>query len=478
MSRGPRTPLTAAAVLVAAVSVLVLAGSASAAQDLPTPAPVPGEAPTPPAPSDAPSPSPSPSLRVPDPQPAEPPTPPPATPGIGVGWLDPVGVVTEAVSRWVGELVDSALAQVWALLSTGLLVNPDVTAVPRVVELWQLSLRIANATYALAVLVGGIYVMAHQTVQTRYGLGDILPRLVVAGLAANLNLLLIRPLIELGNAVSVALTGETQRAGVDALRDVLVSAMGGLSNDLFAQLAAGLVALVGLAVAFTYVVRVAVLVLVVVGAPVALACHAVPALDGAAKVWWRALGACVAIPVVQALVVSTAVQVWAGEDGRGLLGLTGTTSGLVTLLVVGCLLWVLAKVPVWAARQVATPRGGIVVSTLKYYLVSRAIRGALGAGHPRPATTPAAAATPAAPPAAATTAAGAAASGAASRAARAHTLTVAAYDPDAAARRRPRRPPPHPRAAGGRPGRTGPGGGSKPGDGEHGGDSGAGGGER
>jgi len=444
--------LFVSAVLVGAAWLVAPAGPA-AAQDLPTPVPQPAEVPTP-----------------------------PATPGVGVGWLDPVGVVTEAVSRWVGELVDSALGQVWALLSTGLLVNPDVTAVPRVVELWQLSLRIANATYALAVLVGGIYVMSHQTVQTRYGLGDILPRLLVAGLAANLNLLLIRPLIELGNAVSVALTGESQGAGVDALRDVLVSAMGGLSNDLFAQLAAGLVALVGLGVAFTYVVRVAVLVIVVVAGPVALACHAVPALDGAARVWWRALGACLAIPVVQALVVSTAVQVWAGEDGRGLLGLTGSTSGLVTLLVVGCLLWVLAKVPVWAARQVAIPRGGIVVSTLKYYLVSRAIRGALGGGRARPATTTAAAATTAAAPAAATTPAGAAASGAASRAARAHTLTVAAYDaydPDVAARPRPRRPPPHPRAAGGRPGRTGPGGGSEPGDGERGGgDSGAGGGER
>lgn len=366
------------------LAVLALAGPAGAqavADPLPseTPSPVPV---APPSPSEVP---------VPSPQPGEPPVPPPPAPaGSGpLGWLDPAEVVADAVSRWVGELVDSALQQVWALLSGSLLVNPEVTAVPRVGELWRLSLGVADATFVLAVLVGGLYVMHHETVQTRYGLGDILPRLAVAGLAANLNLLLIEPALQLSNAISLALTGSSGTAGVDALRDVLLGAIGGLDGNVFAQLAAGAVAVTGLVLAFTYVVRVAVLVVLVVGAPVALACHAVPALDGAAKLWWRALAACLAIPIVQALVLSTAVQVWAGEDGLGLLGITDA-SALVTLLVVGCLLWVLARVPVWAARQVAAPRGGLVVSTLKYYVVGRTLRRASGAHPPRHVRAPAA----------------------------------------------------------------------------------------
>lgn len=361
----------------AALVVLLAAGPAAAQAD---PAPVPGEPPVP-VPDSAPSPSPSPSPSSPYPQPGEPPTPPPAAGGDGLfGWLDPVEVVSDAVSRWVGELVDSALQQVWALLSRGLLVNPEVTAVPRVRELWQLSLGVVDATFVLAVLVGGLYVMNHETVQSRYGLGDILPRLAVGGLTANLSLVLTEPALRLGNAVSLALTGPAGTEGLDALRDVLAGAIGGLGSNLFGQLAAGAVALVGLALAFTYVVRVAVLVVVVVGAPVALACHAVPALDGAARLWWRALAACVAIPIVQALVLSTAVEVWAGEGGLGLLGISDP-SALVSLLVVGCLLWVLARVPVWASRQVATPRGGLVVSTLKYYVVGRTLRRTVGGHH-------------------------------------------------------------------------------------------------
>lgn len=378
--------LSAAAAVVAMVLVWAPAHTAHA-QVVPVPAP--GEPPVPvpvPSPTAAPAPS---DRAVPNPQPGEPPTPPPADADGLLGWLDPVELVTDAVSRWVGELVDSALQQVWVLLSRGLLVNPEVTAVPRVRELWQLSLGVADAMFVLAVLVGGLYVMNHETVQTRYGLGDILPRLAIGGLSANLSLLLVDPALQLGNAVSLALTGPAGAAGTDALRDLLVGAIGGLGGNLFAQLAAGAVAVVGLVLAFTYVVRVAVLVVLVVGAPVALACHAVPALAGAARLWCRALAACIAIPIVQALVLSTAVEVWAGEAGLGLLGVDDA-SALVTLLVVGCLLWVLARVPVWASRQVATPRSGLVVSTLKYYVVGRTIRRTLGGprgggGRPVPA---------------------------------------------------------------------------------------------
>ena len=380
-----RLPVAAAAAVLAVVLGLALAGTA-AAQVVPVPAP--GESPVPvPEPSRSAAPAPA-DQAVPDPQPGESPTPPPADADGLLGWLDPVELVSDAVSRWVGELVDSALQQVWVLLSRGLLVNPDVTAVPRVRELWQLSLGVADATFVLAVLAGGLYVMNHETVQTRYGLGDILPRLAVGGLSANLSLLLVEPALQLGNAVSLALTGPAGAAGTDALRDLLAGAIGGLGGNLFAQLAAGAVAVVGLVLAFTYVVRVAVLVVLVVGAPVALACYAVPALAGAARLWRRALAACVAIPIVQALVLSTAVEVWAGEGGVGLLGVDESFA-LVTLLVVGCLLWVLARVPVWACRQVATPRSGLVVSTFKYYVVGRTIRrtlgGPRGGGRPVPA---------------------------------------------------------------------------------------------
>ena len=104
-----------------------------------------------------------------------------------------------------------------------------------------------------------------------------------------------------------------------------------------------------------------------------LACHALPHTDPLARLWWRALTACLAVPVGQALVVAAAVRVVLHPEATDVFGLT--SRALVDLLVVVCLLWLLLAIPRWAVRAVLSGRGSTVVRTVKYYVAARAARG-------------------------------------------------------------------------------------------------------
>lgn len=135
-------------------------------------------------------------------------------------------------------------------------------------------------------------------------------------------------------------------------------------------LVAAVLAVVLLAV---YVIRVALVVLLVAAAPLALACHALPQTDGFAQLWWRAFTACLGVQVAQSLVLVTALRVFFAADGRATLGLSvGGT--LVDLLVVACLLRVLLRIPTWAGHTVFTGHGGTVVRTVRYYVTAKAAK--------------------------------------------------------------------------------------------------------
>jgi len=56
-------------------------------------------------------------------------------------------------------------------------------------SLWSTGLGIADACYGLLVLIGGIIVMSHETVQTSYSAKEIAPRIVIGFVTANLVIL-------------------------------------------------------------------------------------------------------------------------------------------------------------------------------------------------------------------------------------------------------------------------------------------------
>jgi hypothetical protein len=227
----------------------------------------------------------------------------------------------------------------------------------RIRELWWASAGIANSGFVLLVLLGGILVMTHESLQARYSAKEILPRLAVAFTAANTSLVLAGWAIRLANAVSRAVLGtgvDSQRV-TETLSPLRLLLQPG-ARDIFLVIVGLVVAALALGLLITCVGRAALVAILVAGAPLALALHALPHTEGLARLWWRALAAALGVQVGQALVLVVALRVFFDSDRARVLGIG--TGRLADLLISGGLLWLLLRIPGWARRAVFGPRGG------------------------------------------------------------------------------------------------------------------------
>ena len=152
------------------------------------------------------------------------------------------------------------------------------------------------------------------------------------------------------------------------------------AGGIFVVLLGGVVAVLAVVVLATYVIRLAMVILLVVAAPICLVCHALPQTEGLAKLWWRAFAGALGVQVAQSLVLITALRVFLASDGPANLGIA-STGGLVDLLVSACLCWVLVKIPTWVGRVVFSGgRGhGGMVRMVRDVVVYKGVK-ALAAG--------------------------------------------------------------------------------------------------
>ena len=233
----------------------------------------------------------------------------------------------------------AALNPVLDLMGHTLLATPDVTAQSRVAALWQMAAGAADSALVLFVLIGAAVVMAHETLQVRWALKEIAPRIVVAAIAVNASLGLAGLAISTAGSVSQALLGQ----GVGPAQAAVVLqqlVLGSLANQgIFLVLVGAVVAVLAVVLLATFVIRVALVVLLVVAAPVALVCHALPQTEGLARLWWRAFAGLLAVQVAQSMVLVTAVQVFLATGGadrpRDLLHRGAGRHARLGLLVLG-----------------------------------------------------------------------------------------------------------------------------------------------
>jgi hypothetical protein len=113
------------------------------------------------------------------------------------GFFDIPGKVRKAIDDWFRGLVKDALHPVMDLLGKTLLSTPQLATQPRVTQLWQVSLGIANALLVLLIVAAGTLVMGHETLQSRYALKDAIPRLALGAIAANASLAICGQMIEI-----------------------------------------------------------------------------------------------------------------------------------------------------------------------------------------------------------------------------------------------------------------------------------------
>ena len=271
----------------------------------------------------------------------------------GCGLLDFDCYVSNAITGWFAGLVKSAVNPLLALIGQTALSTPQPDSIAAVRTLWGTSLGIADACYALLVLIGGIIVMSHETLQTSYSAKEIAPRIVIGFITANLSMVLMSKAVDIANALSAAFTA----GGVDpqaAARSLLTTLGNSISSGgIFLILLALAGVVLALVLAVVYVMRLMAVVLLAAAAPLALALYALPQTAWAARWWWRALTAALAIQVAQGLVLTAAAEVFFAPGWLP----WHITGYLEQVLITLCLLWVLMRIPFWVARPVLSPFG-------------------------------------------------------------------------------------------------------------------------
>nr|WP_233627760.1 hypothetical protein [Saccharopolyspora sp. HNM0986] len=309
------TAVAALLVLVVAAG-LVFTGAASAQPAPPPPAP---SAPVP-APAQPPCQGPG---CIPQPVPVPPDNQPPGNQSnphqapaqeSSCGITDIPACVSDAIESFFRDLVTPGLNSVLDLLAKSLLVTPQLDQLPVMGQIWGSSQQIVIAVYATLILVAGIIVMAHETLQTRHSIKEILPRVIVGFLASNLSLFFGGKVIEIGNALSRAILGDglsPETAG-RAMRDTLMHDLDG--GGLFVIFIALALIVMLVAVLLTYIVRVTLTIILLAGAPILLMCHALPHTEGIAFWWWKAFAGVMAIQVGQSLALVAAIKLffWPG----------------------------------------------------------------------------------------------------------------------------------------------------------------------
>ena len=270
------------------------------------------------------------------------------------GLLDVTCHVTTAITGWFAGLITSAISPLVNFIGSSVLSTPQPSSVPAVSSLWQASLAIADACYGLLVVIGGIIVMSHQTLQTSYAAKEIAPRLVTGFIAANLSMVLMTRAVGISNGISAALAGGGDVSQQAAARQ-LVSTLGNSAqadHGVFLILLALAGVVLALVLAAVYVIRMMAVVLLAAAAPILLALWALPQTAWAARWYCRAGVAVLAIPAAQGLVLSAAVRVFFAPGW-----LPGSGGYLEQILVTLCLLYIMMRIPFWIGRPVLSPFG-------------------------------------------------------------------------------------------------------------------------
>lgn len=304
------------------------------------------------------------------------------------GITDIPACVNDAIDSFFRDLVTPALNSLLDLLANTLLTTPTLDQLPRIGELWNSSWQIMLACYGMLILIAGIIVMAYETMQTRISIKEILPRVIIGFLAGALSLWVCSQAIHLANALAKAIMsgGVDENSTADTLKKLV---MGSLNGGFFIIFIGLFLAGMLVALLLTYIVRVALTVILMVAAPLALMCHALPHTEGIAKWWWKAFGGCLAIQLGQSLTLITAMRVFLAPGGFTFFG--PTTDGLVNLLVALALMFILFKIPFWILGSIRGGGGRSFLGSLvkgfiayKTFGLMRGLGGGGGGGTPKP----------------------------------------------------------------------------------------------
>jgi hypothetical protein len=268
--------------------------------------------------------------------------------------------------NWLAEKVVDLLGGLLAFLASSIFVSPDVTVLPQVTSIADKSALVVGACFILAIIAVGTAAMIGDSIEVRYGIKELLPRLVVGFVLSAFALPLTGVLIDIANALTVSIAGTSAPTteAVTFVRARIASAMTAEGSALLMAVIGLLIVVLMFLLVGTWLARIGVLVVLAGIAPVALACYATPWTQGAAELWWRSLLGCLATPTLQAVAFTAGINLLIDPEANLpiLLGLPG--SDAVNLMLVIVVLWVTIKIPGMMRRYSArsgSPNGAAVL---------------------------------------------------------------------------------------------------------------------
>jgi len=256
---------------------------------------------------------------------------------------------------WAMGFGDSSLNFVTRTPAEGTYASPTVRS------LWDFSRALVNVALAVIVMWGGFNVMVKEHTRSPYHEAmELLPRVILAALAANLTLEFARFLIDANNAFSAAV-GQVGLPGYDQA----TPNQEGIAL-IFTALAYGMVAIL---LVFQMLMRLALLDMLIVLAPVMALLWVLPQTQSWAR-WWADL-----FPVT---VFQQAIQMMVLRLGSALMiELTpgSLSNALLTLLLGIAVCWLTLKVPALLRSRMSAAGLGSVVTLV----VASRFLGAMGA---------------------------------------------------------------------------------------------------
>ncbi|GAB3710613.1 hypothetical protein [Nocardiopsis oceani] len=260
------------------------------------------------------------------------------------------------ISKWFHGLVVDILEPLFGWVAEKMFTTPAPTE--GISGIWDGAVTTVNILYALLVLAVAFVVMAHHSLQSQFGARELLPRLVVGWVAANVSLTVVALAAEVSTAVATAIVASGIDSGVAAqnLREKTIPALSQESTVIVLFLVVFVVLLVLWLV--VEIIRIVIVILLMVGGPLMLAFHALPYTNRVAQMWWRALGAVMLVPVAQAIAYVALVRVFFEGDTAAFFGMADVMSGeadLVDLALLLVLVYVQIRIPMWAYKAVWSP---------------------------------------------------------------------------------------------------------------------------
>ncbi|MEV2279468.1 hypothetical protein AB0I72_28210 [Nocardiopsis sp. NPDC049922] len=266
------------------------------------------------------------------------------------------------VSNWFADLVISGLNPALGWLAEKAFHTPLPSEGMK--GLHAGILTTSNTLFVLLVVAGGLVVMGYRTVQDRYSVAEVLPRIVFAFIASNLSLWVSTEIVRLSNGVAAAIgaDGINAREAAVNFRDRLDVLLAEAMVFTIVLLVVAVVLLVVWMV--TEAVRICTVIVLVVAAPVLLVFHALPQTNRIAELWWKLMAGLCAIPIAQSLVFIAMTRLFF-EGQMTLFGTLNPTSDsaddvggaswLMQIMLLLVLLYTQVRIPAWVKKLIWEP---------------------------------------------------------------------------------------------------------------------------